>query len=129
MDKERFMRSFGWKREFEWFDLEGIGQMKDPSILVKVRLVASDVQGVYDSVYVAMIHKRNGAVNGKGFKFSDYLVPAKNQPHPNAQNVIASGQGFYAWEGSYKKDFGWHVVVPDTRKLVESVERWIALHE
>lgn len=123
-DKQKFMESLGWSKKWIWFDLTGYSPM---SVGRTARVDLTDAgidsyHGHYRALRVQIVNQQLGVVDSKVFLFSDYLRPARIQPHPNAMShdqleVI----GRVIWD--------WYILVPEsTKPLVEAVEAWVDLH-
>lgn len=67
-----FNRKVIQKSEIKWFDRKGLLPFTKNRV-IEITLVTGRISGQYEGYSVSIVHKENGTVNSKYFKFNEYL--------------------------------------------------------
>ena len=120
MNKSEFMeKEFRFWTPITWFDLAGVREI-DEDRKVVIEMVTQGYADHYVALLVRIVHKVNGEIVRKAFKFQDYLWPAHTQSHRAYHNGMPLQVIAPTWD--------WYIAVPSsTAPLVDSVEQWIEM--
>jgi len=120
MNKSEFMETtFHFWQPVTWFDLTGVREL-DEDRKVVIELVTQDYADHYAALLVRVVHKVNGEIVRKVFKFADYLYCSVTQPHRAYHKGMPLQVIAPTWD--------WYIAIPSsTAPLVDSVEQWIGM--
>jgi hypothetical protein len=97
----------------EFFDKDCLYDV-DNNFVVRLTIDDNGIRDNYNGYFVEIIHKKNGSVCKKFFRFSDYL----EMNHRDSQNFC------HVWlnEGTFE----WYISTPkDVNQMVIEIERWL----
>lgn len=109
-------------RDCRWFDLTGLAPMRGDCV-AKITLEYGTVDH-YDSLIVEIVHKTNGKIDHKQFRFADHLDARKDtrKDLPNERP--------YVWANNGK--FDWYIAIPTEAAvsgLMGAISDYIACFE
>lgn len=99
-----------------WFDKSGVISL--PNFVIQLTIDDVGTHGNYNGYFVEIIHKTNGTISKKFFRFIDHLEMVHREK---------SNEYYHVWES--QGEFKWYISKPkETSQMVKVIERWISLY-
>jgi hypothetical protein len=109
---ENFFKSS--KRNIVWFDKTGVIPFSD--FVVQLTIDDVGIQGNHNGYFVEIIHKTNGTISKKFFRFVNHLEMIHRD----------TNEYYHVWDRDGK--FEWYISKPkDTSEMVKVIDKWIDL--
>jgi hypothetical protein len=114
-NKEFFKSS---KRKILWFDKDGL--INFPDFVIRLTIDNVSINGNYNGYFVEIIHKTNGTISKKFFRFIDHLEMIHREN---------SNEYCHVWDCASDGRFEWYISKPkDTSEMVKVIDEWIGIH-
>jgi hypothetical protein len=114
-NKEFFKSS---KQKIVWFDKDGL--INFPDFVIRLTIDSVSVNGNYNGYFVEIIHKTNGTISKKFFRFIDHLEMIHREN---------SNEYCHVWDCVSDGRFDWYISKPkDTSEMVKVIDEWIGIH-